>query len=86
MLDPNYDIFKIDAYPDAEFLGTYEQESHDDMACAKSRTGFIIKFSDCPILWISKFQTETALSKMEPEKIAIAHFSRDLFPLIDITR
>ena len=65
VLDPNYDIFKIDAYPDADFTGMYEHKNLDDLARAKSCTGFILTFDDCPVLWISKLQPETALSAME---------------------
>ena len=65
VLDTNYDIFKVDAYPDVNFSGMCGHERHDDPGCAKSRTGFIITFADCHVLYISKFQTETALSTME---------------------
>ena len=84
MLDTNYDIFKVDAYPDAEFTGIYRSENPDDTACAKSRTGFIIASYDFPVLWISIFQTETALLKMEVETIAITPCFLELFTIIDI--
>jgi hypothetical protein len=42
-------VCKIDAYPDADFAGMYGHEEHTDPACAKSRTGFIITFADCPV-------------------------------------
>jgi hypothetical protein len=58
-------VCKIDAYPDADFAGMYGHEEHTDPACAKSRTGFIITFADCPVFWQSKLQTEMALSTME---------------------
>ena len=50
VLDPNYDIFKVHSYPDADFSGMYGHERHDNPACAKSCTGFTITFDDCPIL------------------------------------
>ena len=55
VLDPNSDIFKFDAYPDAEFVGMYCHKNHDDLSCAKSCTGFIITFADCPVSCISHF-------------------------------
>ena len=64
VLDTNYDIFKVDEYPEAELAGIYRHKNTDDLACAKSRTSFVITFADCPVLWISKFQTETAFSTM----------------------
>ena len=86
VLDPDSDIFKVDAYPDANFSGIYRHKNTDDPACAKIRTGFIIKFSDCPVLWISKFQNETSLSTTEAHKIALAHCFTELFPIINITQ
>ena len=44
VLDPNSDIFKVDAYPDADFSVMYGHQRHDDPAYSKSFTGFIIKF------------------------------------------
>lgn len=58
---------KVDAYLDADFAGLYGYNSNTDPACAKSRSGFLITVSDCPIVWVSKLQTETALSTMETE-------------------
>ena len=79
-------MLKVDAYPDADFAGLYGYEAVTDPACAKSRTGFLITVSDCPIVWVSKLQTETALSTMEAEIIALAHCCRELFPVVDIVK
>jgi hypothetical protein len=46
--------------------------------------GFIITFSDCPVFQQSKLQTETALSMMEAEIIALPACWRELFPIIDM--
>ncbi len=61
----------IDAYPDADFAGMYGHEKPTDPACAKSRFGFVIVFAGVPVLWQSKLQTQTALSTMEAEVIAL---------------
>jgi hypothetical protein len=73
---------KIDAHPDADFAGMYGHEDHSDPASAKSRTGFIITFAECPVFWQSKLQTETALSTMEAKIIALSACCRELFPII----
>jgi hypothetical protein len=65
VMNVSNDVYKIDAYPDADFVGMYGHENHSDPACAKSCTGFIITFADCPVYWQTKLQTETALSTME---------------------
>ena len=75
----------VDSYPDVDFAGIYGHERHDDPACANICTGFIITFSDFPVLCISKSKTETALSAMEAEIIALAHCCRELFSIIDMT-
>jgi hypothetical protein len=59
-------------------------EDHTDLACTKSCTGFIITFAECPVFWQSKLQTETALSTMEAEIIALSACCRELFPIIDM--
>jgi hypothetical protein len=85
ILNPSGDL-KIDAYPDADFAGLYGYEKNNDPACAKSRTGFVITVADCPMVWVLKLQTETALSMMEAEIIALAHCCRELIPVMDIVK
>ena len=76
----------IDAYPDADFAGMYGYESPTDSACAQSRSGFVIVFAGVPVMWQSKLQTETALSTMEAEIIALAACMRELIPIIDMVQ
>ena len=76
----------FDVYPDADFAGMYGHEKPTDPACAKSCTGFVIMFAGVPISWQSKLQTETALSTMEAEVIALAACMRDLIPIIDMVK
>jgi hypothetical protein len=86
ILTPSTDTLKIDCYPDADFAGMYGHERNNDPACAKSRTGYVITVADCPVHWQSKLQTETALSTMEAEIIALAHSCRELFPIMDMVK
>ena len=51
----------------------------------KNSTVYIINFSGCPMLCQSKLQTETTLSTMEAEIIALAHCCSELFSIIDMT-
>ena len=46
-----------------------------------SRTGYIIKFANCPILWVNKMQTEITLSTTEAEYISLSQSMRYLIPL-----
>jgi hypothetical protein len=47
----------------------------------KSRTGYIITFANCPILWNSKLQSEIVLSTTEAKYISILQAMRDLIPM-----
>jgi len=85
ILNPS-DELKIDCYPDADFAGLWNRDEKQDPHCVRSRTGYVICLSDCPVLWISKLQTEIALSTMEAEYVALSASCRDLFPLIDVTK
>ncbi len=53
---------------------------------AKSHTGYVINVCDCPVLWQSKLQAETALSTMEAEFVALAHCARELIPIIEMVQ
>lgn len=80
------DSLKIDCYPDADFAGLWNRDEKHDPHCVRSRTGYVINLSNCPVLWKSKLQTEIALSTMEAEYVALSASCKDLFPLIDITK
>ncbi len=85
MINPTMEL-SIDAYPDAGFAGMYGHEKHCDPVCAKSRTGFVIVFAGVPVMWQSKLQTETALSMMEAEIIALAACMRELIPIVNMVQ
>ena len=84
ILNPSGDKLKIDSYPDADFAGLYGYEESTDPSSVKIRTGYVINVADCPVLYHSKLQTETALSTMEAEIVALAHCCRELFPVMDM--
>ena len=84
ILNPSADKLQIDCYPDADFAGMYGHEDPTDPANVKSRTGYVITVASCPVLWQSKLQTETALSTMEAEIVALAHSCREVFPIMDM--
>jgi len=54
----------IDTYPDADFAGLYGYKDNNDPVCVRSRTGYVITVSGCPIYWSSKLQNETATSTL----------------------
>ncbi len=77
-------MLKIDAYPDASFAGMYGYEHHDNPSGVKSWTGYVINVANCPVMWQSKLQMETALSTMEAEIVAISHCTRELIPIMQM--
>ena len=46
--------------------------------------GYVINVGDCPVMWKSKLQRETALSTMEAKIVVLAHSCRELFPIMDM--
>jgi hypothetical protein len=73
--------YTMDCYVDADFAGLWNVEHHDDPVCVKSRTGFVITLGGCPLHWVSKLQTEVALSTTEAEYIALSQAMRHLLPM-----
>ncbi|KAL7571814.1 hypothetical protein ACA910_002899 [Epithemia clementina (nom. ined.)] len=73
--------FKLDMYVDADFVGLHGREPQDNPISARSRTGYIIFFCGCPLMWKSQLQTETALSTFGAEYVALSSGLRTLIPL-----
>jgi hypothetical protein len=61
----------IDCHVDSYFAGLFGVEDGLKPICAKSRTGYVIKFCDVPIIWVSKMHTHIGLSTMEAECISL---------------
>ena len=72
---------QLDLFVDADFAGLWGYEEDQDPVCVKSRTGYVMTLSDCPLHWCSKLQTEIACSTLEAEYIALAQAMRDLIPV-----
>ena len=77
ILTPTNDL-KIDCFVDADFAGLWNQEEAIDPICVKLRTSILLTLGNVPLLWKSKLQTETALSTMESEYIALSQGMREL--------
>jgi hypothetical protein len=81
ILQPSANSRNLDCYVDADFAGMWCDEISEEPFSVKSRTGFVILFANCPVLWSSKLQTEIALSTTEAEYIALSQAMRDLIPM-----
>jgi len=85
ILKPKQDTF--DCWVDASHAGEWKKETTaDNIDTAKSRTGYVIMFAGCPLIWSSKLQTEIVLSSTEAEYIALSTATREIIHLIDFLR
>ncbi len=66
---------------DSDFAGMFAVENSQDPVSVKSRTGYVILYCGSPLLWVSKQQTQIALSTMEAEYVALSQSMRDLIPI-----
>ena len=76
----------VDCYVDADFAGLWGHENPQYPICARSRTGFVVTFSSCPLLWVSKLQIEIAISTLNSEYVELSHSVRALLPLKSLIR
>ena len=63
----------VDCYADAYFAGLWGHENPQDPIYARSRTGFVVTFANFSLLWVSKLQTEIALSTLHYECVTLSH-------------
>ena len=78
---PKDDTFKV--WADADFSGNWiPEEAEEDSDTARSRSGYIVSYLGCPILWKSQLQTEIALSSTESEYVALSQAARKVKPLM----
>jgi hypothetical protein len=59
-----------------------KQFAHRNPSTAKSQSGWIILYANCPIIWASKLQTQVALSTIKAEYISISQSLRDVLPIM----
>ena len=76
----------VDCYVDAYFAGLWRHKNPQDLINDKSRTGFLVLFANRPLLWVSKIQTEIALSTLHSEYVALSHDVIALVPFKNIIK
>ena len=73
----------FDCYCDADFAGNWNRSfAQHDPSTAKSRSGWIVFYAGCPVIWASKLQSQVALSTTEAEYIAMSQSLRDVLPIM----
>jgi histone deacetylase 1/2 len=77
----------VEVHADADFCGLFKPETAIfDLVTAKSRTGYLISYMGCPIIWASKLQTETALSTTEAKYNSCSEALRNVIPIVEILK
>ena len=75
----------FDCFVDADFVGNWDRVNADvDPSTAKSRTGYVVMYGGCPVVWASKLQREVALSTTEAEYAAISESLREVISLMQL--
>ena len=76
----------LECYVDADFAGGWQHADAESAESVMSRTGYILMYANCPIHWVSKLQTEIALSTAEAEYIALSQALREVIPLMEMMK
>jgi hypothetical protein len=63
---------ELECFVDADWARSWQNRSCNDPLSAHSRTGYVIMYNGCPIIWASKIQPLIALSTTEAEYISLS--------------
>ena len=75
---------ELEVYVDTNFAGDWHPEYGQDEDTVRSRHGYIIQYSNCPILWKSALQGEITLSSTEAEYTGLSYALRDAIPIMQL--
>ena len=76
----------LECYVDADYAGGWSKADAQNPDNVLSRTGYVIFYAECPIVFISRMQTEIALSTAESEYIACSTAMRDVISLLQLMK
>ena len=80
--DDNFEV-----WADADYAGNWSlQDAPTEPDTARSRSGYLIKYLGCPIMWKSQLQTEIALSTTEAEYICLSQALRKAIPIMRLVQ
>jgi Reverse transcriptase (RNA-dependent DNA polymerase)/GAG-pre-integrase domain len=81
------DESSFNCYCDADFCGLWDPGTAEmDPSTARSRSGYVVKYANCPVIWASKLQTEIALSSTESEYVSLSQSLREVIPLMRLVQ
>jgi hypothetical protein len=76
----------FECYVDADWAGNWDKRFATDPASVFSRTGYVILYAGCPIIWASKMQSVVALSTTEAEYIALSTALREVICMMNLLK
>lgn len=76
----------IECCVDDDFAGSWQIGDSQDPISAMSRSGYVILFAGCPVMWVSKLQCVCAQSTTESEYIALSQSLRDVIPMMELLK
>lgn len=76
----------FECYVDADYCGNWDPLKTDEVDTAKSRSGYVIMYHGCPLVWASRLQTVFALSPAEAEYIALSTALREVIPMMALLK
>ena len=89
ILHPDPEL-SLDCYVDSSFCGEWIKSNADqamyDPNTAQSRTGYVINYAGCPLVWASRLQTEVCLSSTESELVAMSAATREVIYLLRVIK
>jgi hypothetical protein len=62
----------LECHVDADFAGGWSKQYTEDASTCYYRTGYIIWYAGCPLIWASRMQTIIALSTTKTEYVALS--------------
>jgi hypothetical protein len=74
----------FECFVDADWAGNWHSDYANNDASVLSRTGYVITYAGCPILWSSNMKTLIALSTTEAKYIALSSALREVITLINL--
>ena len=73
----------LECFVYADWAGSWQHCSSDDPFSVHSRSGYVIMYAGCPIVWASKMQSLVALSTTEAKYIALLSLLRKVIHIIN---
>ena len=71
---------------DSNFCGNWHKKYAGETDSVRSRHGYIIMYTGCPIVSKSQPQTEIALSTTEAEYTGLSYALREAIPLMELLK